>query len=70
MKIPLLVDVGMWVMLITVAWLTIRDIMENIRIRREFERAKANGRIVYSFKPSKNKWKKIKMERLKNDKNR
>lgn len=53
MKIPLIVDVSMWVLLITVAWLTVRDIAENIRIRREFERAKANGRIVYSFKPAK-----------------
>lgn len=53
MKIPLIVDVSMWVMLITVAWLTFRDIRENIRIRREFERAKANGRITYNFKPAK-----------------
>lgn len=53
MKIPLIVDVGMWVVVVMGAWLTISDIMENIRIRREFERAKANGRIVYSFKPCK-----------------
>lgn len=55
MKIPLIVDVSMWVLLITVAWLTVRDIRENIRIRREFERAKANGRIIYNFKPAKKK---------------
>lgn len=53
MKIPLIVDVSMWVLIVAVAWLTFRDIRENIRIRREFERAKANGRIVYSFKPAK-----------------
>lgn len=53
MKIPLLVDVGLWVVVVMGVWLTICDIFETIRIRREFERAKANGRIIYNFKPKK-----------------
>lgn len=55
MKIPLLVDVGLWVVVVMGAWLTICDICETIHIKREFERAKANGRIIYNFKPAKKK---------------
>ena len=50
---PSIWEIGMWVVVVMGAWLTISDIMENIRIRREFERAKAIGRIVYDFRPSK-----------------
>ena len=50
---PSIWEIGMWVVVVMGAWLTICDICETIRIRREFERAKANGRIVYSFKPCK-----------------
>lgn len=50
---PSIWEIGMWVVVVMGVWLTIRDIMENIRIRREFERAKANGRIAYDFRPSK-----------------
>lgn len=53
MKIPLIVDVGMWVVVVMGLWLTIRDIMDYIQARKQFERAKANGRIIYNFKPSK-----------------
>ena len=50
---PSIWEIGMWVVVVMGAWLTICDICETIRIKREFERAKANGRIVYHFKPTK-----------------
>lgn len=50
---PNIWEIGMWVVVVMGAWLTIRDIMNNIRARKQFEQAKANGRITYHFKPSK-----------------
>lgn len=46
-------EFGMWIVVLMGLWLTIRDIMDYIQAKKQFERAKANGRIVYSFKPAK-----------------
>lgn len=50
---PSIWEIGMWVVVVMGAWLTISDIMDSVRTRKQFEQAKANGRIVYHFKPSK-----------------
>lgn len=50
---PSIWEMGMWVVVVMGTWLTISDIMNNIRARKQFEQAKANGRITYHFKPSK-----------------
>lgn len=50
---PSIWEIGLWVVVVMGVWLTISDIFEMIRIKREFERAKANGRIIYNFKPKK-----------------
>lgn len=50
---PSIWEIGMWVVVVMGAWLTISDIMDSIRARKQFEQAKANGRIVYHFNPTK-----------------
>ena len=50
---PSIWEIGMWVVVVMGAWLTIRDIMDYIQAKKQFEQAKANGRIIYHFKAGK-----------------
>lgn len=53
--IPLVIEVGMWVAITFITYVTIFEIVDRVRARKMLEREKANGRIIYHFPSPKRK---------------